>query len=471
MAELRTTHSTARDGTASGGDRWLQGPYAPVTEEVTALDLPVTGRLPDALEGRYLRNGPNPLGLDEPVPHWFLGPGMVHGVRLRGGRAEWYRNRWVRSRRVAEALGEEWAGGPVHAGMDAAPNTHVVRHAGRILATVESGPLPYQLTEELETVGPCDFAGTLPGGWAAHTKPDRRTGDLHAVAYFWGWDHVQHVVIGPDGTVTGTTGVPVADGPMMHDFALTERYVVLFDLPITFSMAAATAGSALPYAWNPSHPPRVGLLPRAGTNREVRWCDVEPCWVFHTLNAYDDGDRVVVDLCRYDGAYDLAALDGNGALTLERWVVDPATGTVGRQCLDDRPQEFPRIDDRLVSQRHRYGYSAGLGEVSPETVRPSGEFRDEAFAHAILRHDLAAGTVQVHDFGPGAVAGEAVFAPSAPDAPEDDGWVMAFVHDPERGAADLVVLDAQDFTGPPVARVHLPVRIPLGFHGSWLADG
>jgi carotenoid cleavage dioxygenase len=215
----------------------------------------------------------------------------------------------------------------------------------------------------------------------------------------------------------------------------------------------------------------VGLLPREGATRQVRWCDVEPCWVFHTLNAYDDGDRVVVDLCRYDGAYDLADLDGNGPLTLERWVVDPATGTVGRRCLDDRPQEFPRVDDRLVSRRHRYGYSAGLGEVSPETVRPTGEFRDEAFAHAILRHDLVAGTVEVHDFGPGAVAGEAVFAPAAPDAPEDDGWVMAFVHDPDRGAADLVVLDAQDFAGPPVARVHLPVRIPLGFHGSWLPDG
>jgi carotenoid cleavage dioxygenase-like enzyme len=450
--------------------RFLQGPFAPVTEEVTAFDLPVTGTLPAELHGRYLRNGPNPLGLDDPVQHWFLGPGMVHGVRLRDGRAEWYRNRWVRSRQVAEALGERWAGGPVHAGMDFAANTHVIAHAGRTLATVEGGALPYELTDELDTVGPCDFGGTLPGGYAAHTKLDRRTGDLHAVAYFWGWDHLQHVVVGPDGRVSSTTDVPVADGPMVHDFALTERHVVLLDLPVTFDTAAATAGASLPYGWNPAHPARVGLLPREGTVREVRWCEVDPCWVFHTLNAYDDGDRVVLDLCRYAGSYDLSALSGRGPLTLDRWTVDPVAGRVDRQCLDDRPQEFPRTDERVVSRPHRYGYSAVTGEVNPATVRVDGSFADDAFADALLKHDLVTGRVEVHRFGRDAVVGEAVFAPSAPDAAEDDGYVLAFVHDPDRGAADLVVLAAQDFTGGPVARVHLPVRVPLGFHGSWVPD-
>lgn len=190
------------------------------------------------LTGRYLRNGPNPLGLDEPGYHWFLATGMVHGVRLRDGRAEWYRNRWVRSKDVAEKLGQQWPAGPVHEGFDFAANTHIIRHAGRYLATVEAGPLPYKLSDELDTIGPCDFGGTLPGGFAAHTKPDRRTGDLHAVAYFWAWDHVQRVVIGPDGKTASATDIPVPDGPMMHDFALTGKYAVLFDLPVTFSMDA-----------------------------------------------------------------------------------------------------------------------------------------------------------------------------------------------------------------------------------------
>src|SRR5580698_2472127 len=144
---------------------FLQGPFAPVTGEITA-----------ELNGRYLRNGPNPLGLDDPSYHWFIGAGMVHGVRLRDGRAEWYRNRWVRSKAVAKALGETWPAGPIHS-TDFAANTHIIAHAGRTLATVESGPLPYELSEELNTLGSCDFAGTLPGGFAAHTKADRRTGE------------------------------------------------------------------------------------------------------------------------------------------------------------------------------------------------------------------------------------------------------------------------------------------------------
>jgi carotenoid cleavage dioxygenase-like enzyme len=456
-------------------NRFLHGPFAPVEEELTVFDLPVTGSVPAGLSGRYLRNGPNPLGLEDPgyrfwEGHWFLGPGMVHGVRLRDGKAEWYRNRWVRSRQLAEALGEKWPAGPVHSDMDFAANTHIIAHAGRFLATVEAGPLPYELSGELDTLGPCDFGGTLPGGFAAHTKLDRRTGDLHAIAYFWAWDHVQHVVIGADGQVSRTTDIPAPGGPMMHDFALTARYVVLLDLPVTFSLDAVSAGLKLPYTWNPAHQARVGLLPRNDPSADVRWFEVDPCWVFHTLNAYDDGGQVVVDLVRYDGAYDVSTLSGHGPLTLDRWIIDPAAGRVTQQRLDDRPQEFPRVDDRAISRPHRYGYSAIIGAVGQATVSPGGDFADEAFANALLKHDLAAGTVQAHQFGTNATAGEAVFAPAAPDAAEDDGYVMAFVHNPDRGAADLVILAAQDFTSQPVARVHLPARIPLGFHGSWIAD-
>ena len=191
-------------------------------------------------------------------------------------------------------------------------------------------------------MGPCDFGGTLPGGFAAHTKLDPRTGELHAIAYYYAWDYVQHLVINADGQVTRTTRIPVPDGPMMHDFALTEKYVVLFDLPVTFSMAAAGAGMKLPYTWNPDHQARVGLLRRDGSSAEVRWLEVEPCWVFHTLNAYDDEHgRVVVDVVQYQGAYDVSRMSGNGPIALNRWTLDPAAGQVARRQLDDRLQEFP----------------------------------------------------------------------------------------------------------------------------------
>jgi carotenoid cleavage dioxygenase-like enzyme len=449
--------------------RFLEGAFAPVTEEVTAFDLPVTGQVPAVLSGRYLRNGPNPRGLDDPHYHWFLGAGMVHGVRLRDGKAEWYRNRWVRSKAVAEALGEPWPGGPVHENMDFAANTHIIAHGGRNLATVEAGALPYELSDELATVGPCDFGGTLPGGFAAHTKLDRQTGELHAIAYFWAWPYIQHVVVDAGGKVTATTNISVADGPMMHDFALTGRYVVLLDLPVTFSLNAVTAGREFPYVWNQGHQARVGLLPRDG-GAAVRWIEIEPCWAFHTLNAYDDGDRVVVDLCQYNESFDVSTLwAAHGPVTLDRWTISPAAGTVSQQRLDDRGQEFPRVDDRIISRPHRYGYSAVIGEAI-RAITVAGDFTDDAFTNALLRHDLAAGHTEVHEFGRDATVGEAVFAPAAPDAAEDDGYVMAFVHNPDRGAADLVILAAQDFTGAPVAQVHLPTRIPLGFHGSWIAD-
>ena len=257
---------------------------------------------------------------------------------------------------------------------------------------------------------------------------------------------------------------------MMHDFALTGKYVVLLDLPVTFSLKAATSGKEMPYVWNDAHPARVGLLPRDGSS-PVRWIEIEPCWVFHCLNAYDDDQgKVVVDLCQYNQGFDVSTLwSTHGPVTLDRWTIDPAAGKITQQRLDDRGQEFPRVDDRIISRPHRYGYSAVIGDVT-RAITATGDFGDDAFTNAILKHDLTAGTVQAHEFGKDATAGEAVFAPASADSGEDDGYVMAFVHNPDRGAADLVILAAQDFTAEPVARVHLPARIPLGFHGSWLPD-
>ncbi|MEU0571022.1 carotenoid oxygenase family protein [Nonomuraea sp. NPDC005983] len=452
----------------------FKGGFTPVAEEITAFDLDVTGRIPAELDGRYLRSGPNPLSLDDPgAAHLFLGEGMVHGVRLRDGRAEWYRNRWVRSAHVAERLREEPRPGPVHEGIDFAANTHVIGLAGRTFATVEAGARPYELDYELGTIGPCDFDGGLTGGFAAHTHLDPATGELHAMAYYFGWDHHQHIVIDPMGTVISTRDIPIADAPMLHDFALTERYVVIYDLPVTFSMAHMEKGTPLPYAWNDAHGARLGLMSRA--TGEVRWMDVEPCWVFHTLNAFDDGDQVVVDVVRYPKRFVDARLCQGGAPTLDRWRIDPASGTVAATRLDDRPQEFPRMDERLIGRPYRYGYTAvahDLVDVLYPADTELEDLPDDAFDNTLIKHDLERGVQESRRFGRGAYVGEPVFVGAGgagEDRAEDDGYVMAFVNDPVRGAADLVILSAQDFTGEPVATVHLPARVPLGFHGSWIA--
>ncbi|GGW12888.1 dioxygenase [Streptomyces capoamus] len=454
---------------------FLEGAFAPVTEELTAYDLPVTGRVPRGLNGRLLRNGPNVLGLEDPrAHHWMLGEGMVHGVRLRDGRAEWYRNRWVRSSQVARKLGEPYPG-PVPPD-DFACNTHVVPYRGRILALQESGPLPYELDGELNTVGAYDFRGTLEGAFTAHTKFDAHAGELHALAYYPAWDHIRHLVVDPSGRVARTTRIPMPDAPMIHDFALTARHVVVIDVPVTFDPGAAGRGAPVPYVWNPGHPARVGVMPRSGG--PVRWFPIDPVFYSHTLNAYDVGTSVVVDLTTYPAPFEVAGRGSGGPHAvgtprLERWTVEMDRGRVRQRVLDDRPQEFPRVNEAFVSRRHRYGYSAACAELTLAYLSPDGNPPDGAFSNALIQHDLLRGTTRLHRLPRGAAAGEAVFVPRDPAdhrAAEDDGYALAYVHDPERGATDLVILAAQDFTGEPVARVHLPGRVPLGFHGSWIPD-
>jgi carotenoid cleavage oxygenase len=476
-------------------NRYLEGGFGPVAEEVTVTDLPITGSLPAELDGRYLRNGPNPIAAVDPaIYHWFLGTAMVHGLRLRDGKAEWYRNRWVRSADVAEALGEPRWPGPIHAGFDFSPNTNVIGHAGRTFAVVEAGPRPYELTDELDTVGPCDLDGTLPGGYTAHPHVDPGTGELHAVSYFFGWGRtVQYSVIDRDGRVRRTVDIDVGGSPMMHDFSLTRDHVVLYDLPVTFDIGTAARGAprllrrpaaavsrvigrrnipervvgamlrapgangAFPYAWDERRPARVGVLPREGGSDDVRWFEVDPCYVFHPLNAYEDGpDRIVLDVVRHPKMF---ATDHNGpnegTPTLDRWIVDLRAGKVLEERLDDRGQEFPRIDERRTGHRHRYGYAPAVGS-------PAGDLDVQ---DGLLKHDLVAGTTQVRTF-PGGGVGEFAFVPRRPDSAEDDGYLMGFVHEKAEDRTDLAVLDAG--TLETVAAVHLPVRVPYGFHGNWV---
>jgi carotenoid cleavage dioxygenase-like enzyme len=461
---IDTTDRTSGDA-ARHGARYLDGNYGPVAEEVTAFDLEVIGELPVELEGRYLRNGPNPIGAVDPeTHHWFVGDGMVHGIRLRDGRAEWYRNRYVGSTSVATARGADDIDGPNWNGSTLGPNTNVGGFAGTTWAMVEAGGCPVELTYELETIGRNDFFGTLPGAFTAHPKVDPDTGEMHAMVYAWAeWlDHVQYVVVGTDGRVRRTVDIPLPGMAMLHDMSLTQRYAVVYDQPCTVDLDLAFSGR-FPFRWNPDYGNRVGLLPREGDAADIIWIDVPNGYAFHPLNAYDDADgSVVIDLCNYRSMFatDLLGPFGDGMARLERWVLNPTARTSSVTVIDERPNEFPRHRGALGSKRHRYGYCAS----------PSA---DPAAGWPTLKHDLAAGTTQVFDHGPGRAAGEPVFVGrpgSDPVAAEDDGWLVTFVHDLGAGTAEFVVLDAQDLDRGYVARVPLPQRVPYGFHGNWVSD-
>lgn len=445
------------------GNQYLEGNFAPVPDEATALDLEVTGSLPPQLDGRYLRIGPNPLHADPATYHWFTGAGMVHGVRLRDGRAEWYRNRFVRVGDVARDLGDDDPGGPVTEGADFAPNTNVIGVGGRTLALVEAGAKPVELTDELDTVARFDFCGTLPHGYSAHPKVDPDTGELHACGYYWARDGVlEYTVASPDGRVTHRRDIEVPGGPMVHDVSITERHTILYDLPVVFDLESAVSGALFPYAWSDDHPARIGVIDRAVPDSPVRWFEVSPCYVFHALNAHDVDDdrgrRIVLDVVRHDRVFDAQRLSPDESEpTLWRWEVDLDRGTVRESQTSDVAMEFPRVDERRVGRPYRHGWATSA----------VGGF-DGAEIIGVDPHD---GTTRRRAMGAGRAAGEVVMVPASDDAAEDDGWLMTFVYDAATDRSELLLLDAADPEGDAVASVHLPRRVPFGFHGNWVPAG
>ncbi|BBY39085.1 carotenoid cleavage oxygenase [Mycobacterium mantenii] len=488
--------------TAKPGNPYLEDFLSPVSAEVTAHDLRVTGRIPEHLDGRYLRNGPNPAAeVDPAVYHWFSGDGMVHGVALRDGQARWYRNRWVRSPSVCRILGEPAPGrlDPRAGMLSLGANTNVLSHAGRTLALVEGGVANYELTEELDTVGTCDFDGTLAGGYTAHPHRDPRTGELHAISYsFTRGRTVQYSVIDVAGRARRTLDIEVGGSPMMHDFSLTDKYVVIYDLPVTFDPVQvlprqmppwlalparlvlqsligrvrvpspinarmnrdARHSDRMPYAWNPHYPARVGVMPREGDNKDVRWFDIEPCYVYHPLNAYSEirsgAEVLVLDVVRYARMFDRDRRGpGESTPMLDRWTINLATGAVTTECRDDQSQEFPRINEELLGGRHRYGYTVGAQFAGGGS--------------GLFKHDYATGSREVAALDAGLSLGEMSFVPNPAAGTEDDGILMGFGYHRDRDEGQLLLLDAQ--TLEQVATVHLPQRVPMGFHGNWAPTG
>lgn len=383
----------------------LHGNFAPVPTEVTAHDLPTLGRVPPALQGRYVRNGPNPKTGES--SHWFLGDGMLHGVELRDGRAIWYRNRWVRTRAFLEDAHAIDPDGTRDLTVGLA-NTHVVAHAGRILALVETS-FPTEVTPDLETVGCFDFGGRLTTGMTAHPKICPTSGEMHFFAYSFMPPFLTYHRADATGRLVQSDVIDVPGPTMIHDFAITDRHVVFMDLPLVFDLELAMAGT-LPYRWSDDYGARVGVMPRGGTSAAVRWVDVAPCYVFHPLNAYEDDDStIVVDVVRYPELWRGGSSVGPPAC-LHRWRIDLSEGRVKETPLDERAVEFPRLDDRRLGLAHRYGYAV-------YTERGI----DQGTGTSLIKYDLRTGASAVHDFGSGRVPAEPVFVPASSTAAEDEG--------------------------------------------------
>lgn len=463
--------------TATSINPYLAGNFAPIRTEITVEDLPVIGEIPTDLNGMFVRNGPNPQFPPLGRYHWFDGDGMLHGVRIENGKAS-YRNRYVRTMgyEAERAAGKALWGGMLEPTPPNNPygpvknvaNTALVWHRDRLLATWEGGA-PHTITvPELDTIGPETYQGKLTSAFTAHPKVDPVTGEM----LFFGYSlfqppYLQYSIVSPAGELIHTVPIDLPVGVMMHDFAITEHYTIFLDLPMEFRPERMQQGQP-PLVFRRDRPSRFGILPRHGDNSSIRWFEAPSCYIFHTLNAYESGDEVVLLACRMSeldvlGAADSPlhdeddlAQDDPSTPLLYRWHFNLKTGAVQEEKVSDRPGEFPRINEHYTGRPNRYGY---LAKSAPGSMP-----RFDGF----IKYDLATGATQIHDFGAERYGGEGLFVPRPQATAEDDGWLLTYVHDQNTDTSELVIIEAQDLATEAVARIPLPQRVPYGFHGIWV---
>lgn len=432
----------------------LRGNGRPVAEERTLENLEVVGSIPAELDGRYVRNGANPLSGFSAHP--FFGDGMLHGVRLRDGRAQWYRNRFVQTPFIRDPQRDMLDPSAARDMTASKANTHVVGHAGKILA-LEEGHFPYVVDGHLETVGPTDFDGKLAGSFTAHPKICPVTGEMFAFGYSAMPPFLRYLRVAADGRMVQTEDITVGGPTMMHDFNLTRNHVIFMDLPAVFDLSMAMRGD-MPIRWDDSYPARLGVMPRDGGDTDVRWYDIDPCYVFHPMNAYEEDDRIVIDVARFSHIWRESSMDFP-LPNLWRWTLDTRSGKVHEEQVDDRPAEFPRVADDRIGLKHRYGYMMGMtAAFGADPMTTSG---------TLLKYDRERGVCTELSLGRGCTPGEPVFVPAEGASEEDAGYLMTFVHDADSDSSRFVIFDAASMDPTPVASIALP-RIPSGFHGSWI---
>ncbi|WP_421736635.1 carotenoid oxygenase family protein [Caulobacter sp.] len=449
---------------------FLSGNFAPVRSE-DDFELPVEGALPAGLSGTLYRNGPNPqFDPRDANYHWFVGDGMLHAFTIADGKVH-YRNRWVRTNKwtVEHAAGRALFGSwgnpmttdPAVLGTDSGvANTNIVQHAGRLLA-LEEAHAPFQLSgPALDSIGPHDLGGKV----TAHPKTCPITGEMVFFAYADDPMPLSSQISWGVADATGkllkreTFAAPYCS--MIHDFAVTRDHVVIPVLPLTGSLQRAMAGKPA-FAWEPEKGGQLAVMRRDQGVASLRWIEAPKGYVFHVMNAFDEGETIIVDVMRYASAPLFPNADGtrgeNAAAYLVRWTIDLTTGSVTEAPLDDLAGEFPRFDERLAGLPYRHGWFVG------QSLKP-GDFRANIIAHI----DLETGVRADWTAPAGDAISEAVFTPASPDAPEGEGWLTAVVYRGQLNVSELVVLDAMNVAAGPVASARLPRRVPFGFHGNWV---
>jgi carotenoid cleavage dioxygenase-like enzyme len=459
---------------------YLNGAWTPLHEEVTAVELEVIeGAIPDDLDGVYLRNTENQLHQPLGRHHPFDGDGMIHQIDFRNGTAS-YRNRFVRTRcfqAEQEAGGSLWGGLADRAGTSLRPgfgahgslkdssSTDIIVHAGKAISTFYQCGEGYVL--DPETLEQHGMAPWVPiDGISAHPKVDDRTGELMFFNYSKHAPFMHYGVVDREGQLTHYIPVPLPGPRLPHDMTFSENWSIMNDLPV-FWDAELLKRDIHAARLHEGVPARFALIPRHGGPDEIRWFEAAPTYVLHFLNAYEEGDEVVMDGYFQENPTPapLENADGYGHLMayvdehsfrpkLHRWRFNLADGTTREERLDDRILEFGMINQRVAGRKHRYIYS---------TTSKPGWFLFNGF----VKHDLETGESWELMLEDGRYASEAPFAPRTGAMDEDDGYLVSFIIDENRGTSECVLIDCKKFEEGPVCRIALPHKICSGTHAHW----
>lgn len=453
-------------------NRFLSGNYAPVTDELEVSDLAIEGEIPKDLHGVYMRNGPNPAFPPISYTYPLDGDGMIHAVYLQDGRAS-YKNRFVKTKGL---LAEQRAGKAIYGGIlqpimpdpkllgpdgDYSPFKngafiHIIRHAQQYLAMWEGGPA-YEMNAQLETLGEwVPKKASTPFNIGPHTRYCPKTGELWLINYDLSPPYLTVYRLSPQGVLLEKRDIERPYCTMMHDFVLTENYLIFFACPLILDGKNLMSGKDV-LRWLPELGSQIGVMTR--DSGLTRWFDTEAFFVFHFANAFEEGGKISVDFVRHPNFAFLNPDKTKGHQSFYRAIIDLEKGQISASQHDDHAVEFPRIREDRNSLKHHFVYM-------PTTLYP--DEKDMGF-HAVVKHDMVRSISEVHDFGKHCEIGEIVFAPKVQGKREDDGYLMHFLYDRRDNNSYFLILDANDLKRKPLAKMKMLRRVPNGLHGSWFA--
>jgi carotenoid cleavage dioxygenase-like enzyme len=460
----------------------LDGNNAPVLDESVFDDMQVIGEIPKDLNGLYVRNGPNAYYPPDWRYHAYDGDGMLHAVQFAHGKAI-YRNRFVQTQGLQEerAAGQAlWRGlkEPMRTDRPDQPlkntaNTDVKYHAGRLIAMWYRSGMPYAVDPvTLQTLGTADYGGAYTK-ISAHSRPDEHTGELMFFDYNLTAPYMEYGVIGPDGKLKTKIEIPLPGPRLPHDMAITEHYSILHDFPLWPDAEALKVGR-YKVQFHADQPTRFAVVPRHGTASEIRWFDAKPGYMLHVVNAWEEGDEIVMVGTPYrlhqtaDGLPDARRLERTinqrqRDFLLYEWRFDLKSGATRERVIDDvLNSEFPVINTAYQGRKNRYSYNI---------LFPQGG-REEPRFPGLAKYDLTTGGYVAYSAGPQYFYNEPGFAPRDNSQGEDDGYLVMPVWNPLDKRSEIQVFDCKDarLAQGPIARVLMPRRIPHGFHATFVSQ-